>query len=69
MKIVGVKRATVSFPTGDKNFSVMQAFPAGFTAEEADPFLMMDHFGPKLSRGKLSDPDQFPIAWHPHRGA
>ena len=45
MTLLGLRRATVTYPTGDKNFSVMQAFPAGFTAEEADPFLMMDHFG------------------------
>ena len=49
-------------------YKVMQAFPAGFTAEESDPFLMMDHFGPKLSKGKISDPDKFPVGWHPHRG-
>lgn len=46
----------------------MQAFPAGFTAEEADPFLMCDQFGPSLSDGIYGDPDSFPIDWHPHRG-
>lgn len=48
--------------------SVMQAFPAAFTAEEADPWLMLDHFGPSKSKGKETGPDDFPIGWHPHRG-
>jgi hypothetical protein len=45
-----------------------QAFPGTFTAEEADPFLMMDYFGPMRSAGKIEDPDEFQVAWHPHRG-
>ena len=36
---------------GDPNFSVLQAFPAAISAEEADPFLMCDHFGPVRSDG------------------
>ena len=43
--------AKVTHPTGDPEFSVMQAFPAIVSAEEADPFLMCDHFGPMLSTG------------------
>ena len=39
---------------GDPNFSVLQAFPAAISAEEADPFLMCDHFGPVRSDGTAS---------------
>ena len=75
---------------GDPNFSVLQAFPAAISAEDADPFLMCDHFGPVRSDGSSlfplslsiycicmyvhnivgveTDPDKFPIGWHPHRG-
>jgi redox-sensitive bicupin YhaK (pirin superfamily) len=56
------------FPTGDPTFSVMQSFPSAISAEEADPFLMCDHFGPTPSTGIEQDPDSFPIGWHPHRG-
>lgn len=30
--------------------------------------LMLDHFGPMKSKGIETDPDSFPIDWHPHRG-
>ncbi len=46
----------------------MQAFPAAISAEEADPFLMCDHLGPVVSTGRETDPDSFPVDWHPHRG-
>ena len=68
MRILSIKKAQVTHPTGDPNFSVMQAFPAAISAEEADPFLMCDHFGPSLSNGVETDPDSFPVKWHPHRG-
>ena len=68
MKVVAVRKAEVNHPTGDPNFSVMQAFPAGFTAQESDPFLMCDAFGPTVSTGIIEDPDRFPVQWHPHRG-
>ena len=68
MAVLAVRQARVAFPTGDKNFKVLQAFPAAFTAEEADPFLMCDEFGPTASPGKESNPDSFPVDWHPHRG-
>lgn len=45
----------------------MQAFPAGFSAEEADPFLMCDFFQ-DTSKGLKHDPDDFDVPWHPHRG-
>lgn len=67
MKLLAVRRAKRSFPTGDPSFSVMQAFPSAFRAEEADPMLMADFFGPMLSDG-LSRVDEYPIGWHPHRG-
>lgn len=68
MKCLQVKSAGKVFPTGDPNFCVSQAFPSAFTAEEVDPFLMCDHFGPEVSKGKIEDPDKFPVQWHPHRG-
>eukprot|EP00802_Teleaulax_amphioxeia_P008087 Tamp_08095.p1 GENE.Tamp_08095~~Tamp_08095.p1 ORF type:complete len:388 (+),score=87.72 Tamp_08095:3-1166(+) len=68
MPVLGVRPGKVTHPTGDPKFSVMQAFPAGFSAEEADPFLMCDEFGPMASPGPETDPDEFPVDWHPHRG-
>ncbi len=68
MSVLGVRSAQTTYPTGDPNFSVLQSFPSGFTAEEADPFLMCDEFGPIVSKGKVTDPDSFPVNWHPHRG-
>eukprot|EP00038_Savillea_parva_P031110 m.82889 g.82889 ORF g.82889 m.82889 type:complete len:349 (+) comp9502_c0_seq1:51-1097(+) len=67
MKVMAVRVAEVTYPTGNKAFSVLQCFPAGFSAEDADPFLMCDEFGPSPSRG-LSGEDDFPVDWHPHRG-
>jgi quercetin 2,3-dioxygenase len=67
MKSLGVRAAQVAYPTGNKAFSVMQPFPAAFSAEEADPFLMLDKFG-GVSKGRETDPDKFPVDWHPHRG-
>jgi redox-sensitive bicupin YhaK (pirin superfamily) len=68
MNVLAVKKAQKAFPTGDPKFCVMQPFPAAFTAEESDPFLMCDRFGPVTSTQTVSDPDHFPVAWHPHRG-
>ena len=67
MKLLAVRRARRTFPTGDPSFAVMQAFPAGFSAVEADPLLMCDFFGPAMSEG-VSRVDEYPINWHPHRG-
>lgn len=44
-------RAKTTYPTGNKNFAVLSSFPAALTAEEADPFLMCDEFGPTPSAG------------------
>jgi redox-sensitive bicupin YhaK (pirin superfamily) len=68
MPVLAVRSSEVAHPTGDPNFSVMQPFPAAFTAEESDPFLMCDSFGPAVSKGIETDPDKFQVAWHPHRG-
>eukprot|EP01031_Cornospumella_fuschlensis_P034152 gene34152-41340_t len=68
MKILEWSTARKTYPTGNPNFSVMQAFPAAVSAEDADPFLMCDFFGPSKSKGKLADPDAFEVPWHPHRG-
>lgn len=68
MKVMETRMSRVAYPTGDKSFAVMQAFPAAFRPEESDPFLMCDKFGPTLSEGAIQDPDEFPINWHPHRG-
>lgn len=68
LRALAVRKAEITYPTGNPNFSVLQAFPAGFTAEEADPFLMLDNFGPKPSAGLAKDADTFPVDWHPHRG-
>ena len=58
-----------SFPTGNPDFSVQQAFPGSFKSElDTDPFLMCDYFGPKESEGIITDPDKFVVPWHPHRG-
>jgi len=61
--------AQKTYPTGDKSFAVMQAFPAPFRSEsDVSPFLMLDHFGPMKSPGVETNPDRYPIGWHPHRG-
>ena len=68
LRVLGVRSAKTTYPTGNPNFSVKQAFPAGFDEVESDPFLMCDYFGPSRSKGKETDPDRFDVPWHPHRG-
>lgn len=68
MPINDIRKAQVTYPTGNPNFAVQQAFPAAFSETDCDPFLMMDHFGPTVSKGVETDPDKFPVDWHPHRG-
>merc|ERR1719198_1132065 len=68
MQCIDVRPAQKTFPTGNPNFSVQQAFPAAFTAEESDPFLMCDEIGPRVSVGAKEDPDDFPVGWHGHVG-
>ena len=53
MRVKVVRKAQKTFPTSDKSFGVMQSFPNPIPAEESDPFLMCDHFGPSPSKGKV----------------
>lgn len=66
MPLRKVLPANIAHPFGDER-TVQQAFPAAIPAEEADPFLMCDYFA-FPSKGVSSDPDYFPVDWHPHRG-
>ena len=68
MKALALARAQVTHPTGDPSFKVLQAFPAAISASQADPFLMLDHFGPTVSKGLAPHEDAFEVPWHPHRG-
>ncbi len=68
LRVLGVRTAKVTYPTGNPNFAVKQSFPAGFDETESDPFLMCDYFGPSRSNGIEQDPDRFQVGWHPHRG-
>jgi redox-sensitive bicupin YhaK (pirin superfamily) len=68
MRLLHIRKAQVTYPTGNPNFSVMQPWPSAFPPEESDPFLMCDMFGPKPSAGRITDPDEFEVPWHPHRG-
>lgn len=58
--------AGVTHPFGDER-TVKQAFPSAVSEKEADPFLMCDYFN-MVSDGPVTDPDKFPVNWHPHRG-
>jgi hypothetical protein len=44
MRVLKSLSAVTTYPTGDKSFAVQQGFPQPISAEEADPFLMCDHF-------------------------
>jgi hypothetical protein len=68
MPVTAIRRSQITYPTGNKNFAVKQAFPAAVSESEADPFLMCDYFGPTKSDGRVTNPDEFPVGWHPHRG-
>lgn len=68
MLVKAVRKSQVAYPTGRKDFAVMQPFPSAVTTEESDPFLMCDLFGPMLSSGVETNPDKYPVEWHPHRG-
>lgn len=68
MQVCAVRSTQVSYPTGNKAFAVQQSFPNPITVEESDPFLMCDHFGPVKSTHIARHVDEFPVAWHPHRG-
>jgi hypothetical protein len=63
MPVIRTAVSKVTYPTGNKSFSVMQAFPAAISEEESDPFLMCDHFGPTVSRGLAAHSDDFDVPW------
>ncbi|KAL7574135.1 hypothetical protein ACA910_014818 [Epithemia clementina (nom. ined.)] len=74
MELIRVGQAGITHPFGDER-SVLQAFPSGISAKEADPFLMCDYFSmppssdnPFANNNKNHDEDFFPVDWHPHRG-
>ena len=66
MSVLRVAKAGATHPFGDER-TVKQAFPAGLSKDESDPFLMCDYFS-MASSGVSADPDHFPVGWHPHRG-
>ena len=41
MKVLAVRAAEVTYPTGDRSFAVLQCFPAAFPPEESDPYVCM----------------------------
>lgn len=65
-----LRAAQVFHPFPNSAEGVMRPFPSiqAVSRTEADPFLLCDHFGPTVSTGKATDPDQFDTDWHPHRG-
>jgi quercetin 2,3-dioxygenase len=70
MTFMAIKRIAtqgMTHPFGDHR-TVKQAFPAGIASVDSDPFLMCDYFDMVETHGPVSDPDDFPIDWHPHRG-
>ncbi|MEM7183112.1 MAG: pirin family protein [Spirochaetota bacterium] len=67
MAIKRVVKQGITYPFGDHR-SVKQAFPAAIPVEDADPFLMCDYFAIEEKSGLVGHEDDFPVAWHPHRG-
>ena len=73
--------ATISYPTGDPSFAVMEAFSGEQTlpAEFVSPFLLAHDFGtptkdlnkpgPAHDHGPAITPDARTTGWHPHRGS
>ena len=61
--MIDVRKSQVAYPTGRRDFAVMQPFPSAVSTEESDPFLMCDLFGPTPSQGEEKDPDTYPVAW------
>lgn len=68
--MMGIKRIAkqgLTHPFGDAR-TVKQAFPSAIPTVDSDPFLMCDYFDMHEKNGPVSDPDEFPVNWHPHRG-
>lgn len=70
MKVLAVRRAKATNPTGDPSFTVQQCMPGAFAESETDPFLMCDECGPEDGEGAYGDDtdEGFDVAWHPHHG-
>ena len=79
LEVQSVSVAHVDYPTGDKSFSVMEAFPSdALTAEAVSPFLLCHEWGDPEKRldgsvaadaGPPSTRDRAKtVGWHPHRG-
>ncbi|KAF0686605.1 Aste57867_21610 [Aphanomyces stellatus] len=66
MPLLRIANAGKVHPFGDDR-SVFQSFPSAIPSDESDPFLMCDNVDFE-SEGAPTDPDHFPIGWHPHRG-
>ncbi|CAK4077914.1 unnamed protein product, partial [Aphanomyces euteiches] len=66
MPLIRIANSGKVHPFGDDR-TVNQAFPAGIPSEESDPYLMCDYLSMEAV-GLASDPDHFPVNWHPHRG-
>jgi redox-sensitive bicupin YhaK (pirin superfamily) len=67
MEVKRIARAGITHPFGDER-SVQQAFPSAIPETEADPFLMCDYFDAVEQNGPSTDPNHFPVDWHPHKG-
>ena len=77
LKVADIKTSKVDYPTGDKKFSVLEAFPSPFDAvEEVDPFLICHEWGTSkkimgmraIDPGKPKEKQKKHVGWHPHRG-
>lgn len=66
MRILRLAQAGITHPFGDAR-TVTQAFPSAIPSQQSDPFLMCDDFD-MPSAGVLTDPDEYFVDWHPHRG-
>jgi quercetin 2,3-dioxygenase len=67
MKILQIAKAGIAHPFGDER-AVLQAFPAGISETVSDPFLMCDYFNMVQAEEPSTDPNHYPVDWHPHRG-
>lgn len=76
-RVRAVAKAHISYPTGDKSFGVLEAFPSSQVPYEAtSPFLLAHEFGKSTVPLGESCADPGPpketgkphVGWHPHRG-
>ena len=59
MKVLAVRAAEVTYPTGDRSFAVLQCFPAAFPPEESDPYVWQHD--PTMHLTDLSDLARTPV--------